>query len=245
MTPIRIFALEDDLIQQENLQMTLDELGYDLVGLEEKAEGVLPKLKKSKADLILLDIQLSGAQDGIELAHHINQTGDYPIIYLTAFQDTATYERARLTQPHAYLLKPVNAISLQASIESAYQQVMQADVAPKNWAADVYFRNCFFVKIGNRLQKILPEDVKWVAVSGNRYCEVVTEDRKAHVRASLAEMEQKLQAFPFVRVHRSYLINAQFIEAIHEANQTVVVAGDEIPIGKSYREGFMAYVQKF
>jgi DNA-binding LytR/AlgR family response regulator len=243
--PIRIFAVEDDLIQQENLQITLEELGYELVGLEERAEQVLPKLEKSDADLVLLDIQLAGKQDGIQLADRINKSGNYPIIFMTAFQDQQTYERARKTQPHAYLIKPVNNFSLQSSIESAYQQlILQEAQTPQSWATDVYFRNCFFTKIGNRLVKILPEEVLWVAVSGNHYCEVVTADRRAHVRATLTEMVGKLQAFPFVRVHRSYIVNATYIESINESDQTIRLAGEEIPIGKSFREGLMAFVRR-
>jgi DNA-binding LytR/AlgR family response regulator len=92
--------------------------------------------------------------------------------------------------------------------------------------------------------KILPEEVLWVAVSGNHYCEVVTSGRKAQVRASLSEMHKQLTAFPFVRVHRSYLVNASHIESINEQDQTLMVAGHEVPIGVSYREGLMRFVRK-
>ena len=238
---INIFAVEDDFVQQAHLQLTLDEMGYDLVGMESRAEDALPKLIKSNADIALLDIQLAGKDDGISLGQQIS---DIPIIYLTAFQDQETYLRARLTQPHAYLLKPVNPLSLQASIESAIQYAAGLQPATPSWSADLYFKQCFFLKVGNKLVKVSPDEVMWVTVSGNHYCEVVTATRKANVRASLLEMEQKLQGFPFIRVHRSYLVNAQFIESIHEPNSTVMVQGTEIPLGKSFRDQVMQRIQK-
>lgn len=244
-SPIQIFAVEDDPIHQENLKITLDELGYDLLGLEERAEGVLPKIQQFRPDIVLLDIQLAGEKDGIQLAEELNQGADFPIIYTTSFQDQATYDRARITRPHAYLIKPVNRISLQSSIESAFQQINAREAqAPGSWATDIYFRSCFFTKIGNKLVKILPEEVQWITVSGNHYCEVVTDKRKANVRASLTDIQRQLEAFPFVRVHRSYLVNAHFIESINEQDQTLLVAGNEIPVGVSYREGLMSFVRK-
>jgi hypothetical protein len=66
-SPIHIFAVEDDPIHQENLRITLDELGYSLLGLEDRAEGILSKIQRVQPDVLLLDIQLAGAQDGIQL----------------------------------------------------------------------------------------------------------------------------------------------------------------------------------
>jgi len=246
MTPIRIFAVEDDLIHQENLRITLDELGYELAGLEASVEAALPKLPQAKPDLYLLDIQLNGEQDGIQLAHHINTHWPSPIIYVTSYQDTATYERARLTQPYAYLPKPLNPISLQASIESAFQHFAQPEPEPTpSWETDVWMRDAFFVKVGKKLLKFSAAEVLWIEVSGNRYCRIVAPDKQAHVRASLTELQQKLAPHPFLRAHRSYLINAHFIEAIHEAEQWVQVGEQQVPIGKSYRESFMQQIRRF
>ncbi len=245
MNPIRIFAVEDDLMHQENLRFTLDELGYELAGMEESAEAALTRLPEAKPDLYLLDIQLSGKQDGIQLAHHIKTHWPRPLIYVTSYQDAPTFERARLTQPHAYLPKPLNPISLQASIESAFQQFAYPEPEPTpNWEVDVWMRDAFFVKVGKKLVKFSAAEVLWVEVSGNRYCRIVAPHKQAHVRASLAELHPKLAPHPFLRVHRSYLINARFIEAIHEAEQWVQVGEQQIPIGKSFRDSFMQQIRR-
>ena len=246
MTPIRIFAVEDNLIHQENLRLTLEDLGYELVGLEDSAEAARKVLPQAKADVYLLDIQLSGEQDGIQLGHYINTHWPSPIIYVTSFQDSQTFQRARQTQPFAYLSKPLNPISLQSSIESALQHFAYEEASDSpSWQVDILMHDCFFVKVGKKLIKFTAGEVRWVAVSGNRYCKIVSGDRQAHVRASLSEIQGRLDSHPFVRVHRSYLINARFIDSIHEAEQWVSVEGQQIPIGKTYRDAFFKQINRW
>jgi two-component system, LytTR family, response regulator LytT len=248
MTPtpnaVRVFAVEDDLIHQENLIVTLDELGYQLVGLETQAEEALPKVQAARPDVVLLDIRLAGQQTGIDLGNQINQQLTTPIIYVTSFTDAATFRQASRSHPYAYLPKPVAPISLQSSIELALQHAQRPEPPPQQWESDLLFRDCFFVKVGPRLVKLRPEDVQWIAVSGNRYCEVVTAERRAHVRATLAEIQQKLAPSPLIRVHRSYLINLHFLESIHEPQQTLEVAGHVIPLGKTYRGSLMQRLRR-
>ncbi|MEO0897640.1 MAG: LytTR family transcriptional regulator DNA-binding domain-containing protein [Bacteroidota bacterium] len=243
---VRVFAVEDDFFHQENLKITLDELGYDLIGLEPKAENVLPMVQKSKPDVVLLDINLAGEKNGIELGHEINRKLPTPIIYITSFTDSSTFKKASKTHPYAYLNKPVESMALQSSIELALQHTAQEEEeeSAKGWETDIFFRNCFFVKIGPKLVKIKPEDVLYIEVSGNRYCQVVTAGRKAHVRATLNDIQKRLAPSPFVRVHRSFLINPIHLEAIHEPNQTLLIGEAEIPLGKTYREGFMNFITR-
>ena len=243
---VKIFAFEDDFFHQENLKLSLNELGYSLVGLEDKAESALPKVQSAKPDIVLLDINLAGKKTGIDLGHQINAELPTPIIYVTSFADSSTFKKASYTHPYAYLTKPVETFALQSSIELALQHLNGTEQAEstKDWESDVFFRNCFFVKIGQKLVKIQPEEVQFIEVSGNRYCQVHTADRKAHIRATLNEIQEKLAPSPFIRVHRSYLINPIHLEAIHEGNQSLLIGKNEIPLGKTYKEFFYERLRK-
>ena len=241
---IKVFAVEDDFIHQENLRITLDELGYELVGLEERAEQALPQVKAKQPDIVLLDINLAGHKTGIELGYEINQNIPTPIIYVTSFDDQETFQRASLTHPYAYLIKPIETLPLQRSIELALQHTTQEEAEATQWESNLLFRDSFFVKIGNKLVKIRPEEVLWVEVSGNRYCKIVTAQREAHIRATLNEVQEKLAPSPFIRVHRSFLMNPLHLSAIHEANQTLLVGDHEIPLGKTYKEAFFDRLRK-
>jgi len=241
---VKIFAVEDDFFHQENLKITLDELGYSLVGMEDRAEQALPIVEQTQPDVVLLDIHLAGKQSGIDLGHQINQKLPTPIIYITSFADSQTFRKASYTHPYAYLTKPVESFALQSSIELALQHVQQQEEPATQWESDIFFRNCFFVKIGQKLVKIHPEEVLYIEVSGNRYCQVITAHRKAHIRTTLNEIQEKLAPSPFIRVHRSYLINPVHIQAIHEANQSLLIGEEEIPLGKTYKESFFQRLRK-
>jgi len=241
---IRVFALEDDFFHQENLKITLEDLGYDLVGMEDKAEGMLPVVKEKHPDIVLLDIQLSGEESGIDLGHKINQVLPTPIIYITSFTDAQTFKKASLTHPYAYLTKPVEKMALQSSIELALQSTAEDRSPGCEWESDILFRNCFFVKIGPKLVKIHPHEVLYIEVSGNRYCQIVTENRQAHIRATLPEIQKKLAPSPFIRVHKSFLINPEFLESIHQLNQTLQIGNHEIPLGKTYKDALMERLRR-
>jgi len=235
---VRVFALEDDFFHQENLRITLEDLGYDLVGLEDKAEGMLPVVKEKKPDIVLLDIHLSGEESGIDLGHKINQQLPTPIIYITSFSDSQTFKKASLTHPYAYLTKPVEKLALQSSIELALQSTDDEAKESQEWESDILFRNFFFVKIGPKLVKIHPEEVLYIEVDGNRYCKIVTLERQAHIRGTLPEIQRKLNPSPYIRVHKSFLINPLHLESIHQLNQTLQIGPHEIPLGKTYKESF-------
>jgi len=245
-TPVRILAVEDDPIQQASLALTLEEMGYACAGMASAADEALKQFQATDPDLVLLDIHLKGETDGIELGHQLNRLRPTPLIYLTSYADDATFARARLTQPAAYLIKPVKAPSLQSSLESALRQVAEPEEenSAGPWQSDLLLRDSLFVKIGERLQRLRCADIQWVETAGNRYCRLVTAKRAAHVRRSLIEIQAKLAPHPFLRVHRSYLINVAFLEAIYEGEQTLRVAGAEIPLGETYREAFFEHIRR-
>lgn len=244
--PVRILAVEDDPIQQASLALTLEEMGYACAGLASEADEALRQFQACDPDVVLLDIHLQGDTDGIALGHQLNRLRPTPLIYLTSYDDEATFARARLTQPAAYLIKPVKAPSLQTSLESALRQVAEpaAEAEPTAWASDLLLRDSLFVKVGERLQRLRCADIQWVETAGNRYCRLVTAERAAHVRRSLTEIQEKLAPHPFLRVHRSYLINVAYLEVIYESQQTLRVAGAEIPLGETYREAFLAHIRR-
>jgi DNA-binding LytR/AlgR family response regulator len=245
-TPVSVLAVEDDPIQQASLSLTLEEMGYACAGLASAADEALAQFQATDPDVVLLDIHLKGETDGIELGHQINRIRPTPLVYLTSFADDATFARARMTRPAAYLIKPVQAPSLQSSLENALRQVAEpeAESTAGAWESDLLLRDSLFVKIGERLQRLRCTDIQWVETAGNRYCRLVTAERAAHVRRSLTEIQEKLTPYPFLRVHRSYLINVDCLEAIYEGQQTLRVAGAEIPLGETYREAFFAHIRK-
>lgn len=115
-----ILVVEDEHIVALDIEERLRALGHR-VEVVYSGEAAVERAREGAFDVILMDIKL-GPKDGIEAAHEIRQDHDVPIIYVTAYADPQTLERARLTEPYGYILKPFQERELQAAIEMALQR---------------------------------------------------------------------------------------------------------------------------
>ena len=117
MTKSRILVVEDENIVALDLEKRLEKLGYDCVGIVATGESAVEKADELNPDLVLMDILLRGAKDGVEAGQEIRERFDIPIIFLTAYCDTATIERAKVSEPVGYILKPFEERALKTAIE--------------------------------------------------------------------------------------------------------------------------------
>jgi diguanylate cyclase (GGDEF)-like protein/PAS domain S-box-containing protein len=119
VTPARILVVEDEMIISKDIQRSLRKLGYEVVGSAVSGADALAKAEATRPDLVMMDINIKGDMDGIETAALMRQNHRVPVIYLTAFADAPTLERAKLTSPFGYLLKPFQERELATAIEMA------------------------------------------------------------------------------------------------------------------------------
>ncbi|MDX5423308.1 MAG: LytTR family transcriptional regulator DNA-binding domain-containing protein [Hymenobacteraceae bacterium] len=242
MTKPKILISEDEVIIAEDLAASLEELGYETCAID-SGEDTIDMIRETQPDLVLLDINLRGETDGVEIGSRIKQEFGIPFIYLTAYADHATIDRAKKTEPDGFLVKPYDEKSLRSTIEIALykhdnnhkgKEANGAQVSHKeqDMAADY-----IFVKVKHRIIKVHYSEILWVEAYDN-YSFIVTADQKYLVSSTLKDMEQKLPSQNFVRVHRSYIANLDKIEALEE--NSVVFAKGDIPIGKSYKKTLMS-----
>lgn len=118
----RILIVEDEALIAMDLKGRLEDLGYDVPAIGDTADMALDLACCYNPDLILMDIRLRDRSDGIEAAAAVRQRLDVPVIFLTSHSDMETLERARLTEPFGYILKPFGSVSLRAVIEIALQK---------------------------------------------------------------------------------------------------------------------------
>ncbi|MDZ8138823.1 MAG: response regulator [Nostoc sp. DedQUE04] len=117
MTSAKILVVEDEAIVAKDLQYRLNKFGYIVPAIASSGEEAINIAREISPDLVLMDIKLKGSMDGIEAAEEIYKRLDIPVIYLTAYADENTLERAKITEPFAYLLKPFKERELQTNIE--------------------------------------------------------------------------------------------------------------------------------
>jgi len=122
----RILIVEDERLIALDLQRRLTQLGYTVVGIVASGAQVITAAFQLQPDLVLMDIRLQGEMDGIEAALYIQVDRSIPIIYLTAYVDDSTRQRAQATSPWGFLRKPFHVRDLQA-ILNRYSSELQAD----------------------------------------------------------------------------------------------------------------------
>lgn len=116
---IKILVVEDERIVGEDIRQSLKSLGYTVSAITSSGREALKKTEEKQPDLILMDIVIHGEISGIETAEHIRSVFDIPVVYLTAYADEKTLERAKVTEPYGYILKPFDDRELHSTIEMA------------------------------------------------------------------------------------------------------------------------------
>jgi len=125
----KIMVVEDERIVAQDLARQLTDLGYDVTATAYSGEEAVDRLQEVHPDLVLMDIVLAGAMDGIQAAEQITALSGTPVVYLTSYADDKTFGRATLTDPSGYILKPVEKKQLQVTIELAlYRRGMELNL---------------------------------------------------------------------------------------------------------------------
>lgn len=119
MPSIEILIVEDESIVATDLQNSLLNMGYHVVNVVDSGEDAIGVLEKHSLDLVIMDIGLKGKIDGIKAAGMIRERFFIPVIYLTAYSDDKTIEKAKKTEPYGYILKPFEEKELHSIIEMA------------------------------------------------------------------------------------------------------------------------------
>jgi PAS domain S-box-containing protein len=123
----QILIVEDEGIVAKDIQGRLKKLGYDSPVIVFSGEEAVKKAAELNPDLILMDIRLTGTVDGIQAADEIRKRFNVPVVYVTAYADDHTLERAKMTEPYGYILKPVQDKELGIVVEMAlYKHRMEA-----------------------------------------------------------------------------------------------------------------------
>jgi len=233
---IKIQIVEDDPSVSLRIESIVHALGYDLLPPVDNSEDALNAIEMKNPDVILMDIDIHGKLDGIQVAENVKNK-EIPIIFITGHDEDYFYNRAKNLQPVAYLVKPFNKLSLQAALETAILNLSKAvskEEGQVDWDSQVWLKNAFFVKRNNLLHKINVEDIQYIQSEGN-YCDILAK-KKHPAKISLTKLLDKLPSDQFIRIHQRYAIQAKLIENIDLYNNQVFINGKGLPIGPKYKD---------
>lgn len=240
---MKILIVEDEIVIAADLMQMLSSNNYEVAGPAVDYQSAIDLLTYEKPDLVLLDINLLGQKDGIELAQIIHQAYQLPFIFTSALSDPAILERARATQPATYLVKPFREEQLLAAISVALTNFSSRQ-GYKVAAEDdhVVVKEAIFIKEKKSFFKIQLQQIIYLKAADN-YVEVHTTEKRYLVRSSLTDFIVKLNHPSFFKTSKSYVINLEHLNSIHPTE--VLVQEQVIPLAKNYVNALLEKVQKF
>lgn len=237
MDSVKILVVEDEMIIGAKISMQLTNLGYQVTGILPRGEDAILHVQENKPDLVLLDINLKGEINGIETATQLQRVADIPIIYLTANSDEATFNRAKVTRPYAFISKPYKQLDLQRAIEltiSRMAENVNGLIASESDEDSAFVLNDrIFVRHKEKMVKIMLADLNYLEADRN-YSHLFTKEKDYVLAVTLKAIEEKLPSKMFMRIHRSYIVNIAHIEEVMEGS--VKIAEHTIPMGAGMRE---------
>jgi DNA-binding LytR/AlgR family response regulator len=244
---LKLLIIEDDLIIAENLKENLIEMGYGEIDVTHNSEIAVNTFKKKIHDICLVDIKLNNSHlDGIETVSKINEIEKVPIIYLTSFSDESTRERAKKTNPAAYLIKPAGKTQIDVSIDLALANFYNKNHDTHNISCPIFSNKGFiFVKTQKRYEKFYFRDIRVFKADGS-YVELIASEKKVKVSSTLNKLMEQIKTKDFIRCHRSFAVNIQHIQSFdHESlyieNGKEII---EISIGDQYRAEVLGVLPK-
>ena len=119
MSKINVLVVEDESIVAKDIQQSLKKLGYNVLGICSTGEDAVKSAQDLSPNIVLMDIMLKGEMNGIEAAALIRKSNNIPVIFLTAYADESTLDKAKVSEPFGYIIKPFKEIDLHTSIEMA------------------------------------------------------------------------------------------------------------------------------
>ncbi len=134
-----ILIVEDEIIIAREIEKKLIALGYNVPDIAVSGIEAMKKIEEYRPDLILMDIRIKGKQDGIETAAEITRLFDIPIVFLTAYSDENTVERARVVESYGYILKPIQDNTFQIVIDHAFYKFQAKKIIRENelWLSEI------------------------------------------------------------------------------------------------------------
>lgn len=231
----RILIVEDDPFIADDLHRILSGAGYTIVATPDNPVDAMTAVTSGNPDLILLDINLNAALDGVDLAHKVRSTGPLPFIFISANIDAATLSRVAFAEPQGFISKPYNEADVLIGVQLALARSGTQQVAP----APETYESVQFVKANTGLERIEVEDIQYLEAN-DYYCYLHLPDRRVLVTATLGQTVQQLNLPFLVKIHRSYYVNIRQVKRI--VGNELEVNGTRLPIARSQKEEFLKKV---
>lgn len=247
MHKIKVVIAEDEFPIAEDIRMRLEKSDYDVLSIFDRAETALEFLEQNPADILLVDIRLSGNMDGIAMVEKIQGKSEIPVVYITANSDKVTYERAKMTRPSAFLVKPFTPETLLASIDLALYNFSEKNTPAtisraSGWPQPDFhtiINQHLFIRTNGKYRKINRDSIRFAQANGS-YTILYTDHDQFTISQNLTQFIQKSPLPDLMRVHRSYMINIARVDGFDDVH--AYLGKDRVPVSERYRADFLSRI---
>jgi len=233
----RVLIVEDEFTIAMDIEQRLIAMDYEVAGIAVNYDEALPLLIEGDIDVVLLDVNLEEEKSGIDLGKLILDKFNIPTVFLTAYTDRETFQKASAANPMAYLNKPFKDSDLDHGLQLAIQRFSQLQKADQTVPSEEIKKqeNFIFIKDKGQFKKVAIADILWVEAMDN-YTVVHLAGKKYVANTFLKDMIELL-GDGFARIHRSHAVALDKITAIED--NLVFIGELYITISKSYRADLM------
>lgn len=238
-----ILIIEDNLSYTLELEMMLEKIGHQIISSTNNTEAALKIIYSKKIDIILMGVRLKENPSSIPFNQQIQQL-NIPTILMTSKIDHQKHELSQTSNTIGFFIKPIHPFSLESTIDFALQS--HKTILKKKYQANPkLFHDSIFAKSGNKsYQKILIQNIQCVEAAGN-YSYIYTRDNKYISNLKFKELEYIFYPKGFVKVHRSFIINALHIQSINmEENIIKLENSNTIPLSRSHKQRLWNQIKK-
>ena len=242
----KILLVDDNPSFVRLLRIFLKEIGFTFIQTADDFKSGLQLFLDQPPDICLLDAALASSdRNGIELAEEIRLRNlQVPIIFLTSSYTEDQYDQCRHVRPSNYLNKELSRFKLQQALDMAFMNLTLEDIpqAPSaNEETPHDQSQNFFFKIGNYYKKISLDEIAFFFAK-DKFTYARVNDRNFPTNVHLKALETELQSI-FQRIHKTYLVNIDYIEHINPRTSMINIGGEKLPIGYAYRKSFFDRVK--
>ena len=222
----RIIIVEDEALIADHLALLLEEMGHEVLAVVDNSDDLFRELESKNPDVVLLDIQIQGALDGVDISHVLNQKYQLPFIFISSNSDDRTLSRVKHSSPAGFITKPFKPEQLKTVLTLLPEASKEATVNESE-------ASHFFVKDSLGHVKIAYQDVLYAKADDN-YTQLITSGKRHMLSSTLKEVESKLKSHGFYRCHRSYLVNINKVDRL--GGNFVMIEEHEIPVSESLKK---------
>jgi len=237
---IHAVVADDEALARAKLrQLLAEEHGVDVVGEAANAEETFELVRTTKPQVVFLDIHMPG-MDGLDIAAELSLGKDAPpphIIFTTAHDQYAL----RAFEVHAvdYLLKPFSRERMSSAIERARKQINTRQASGQHSGSSLgRYASRIVFKSKGRIVFLPLSDIRWISAEEN-YVRIRTATETHLLRETMARLQEKLDPEVFLRIHRSSIVNLQFVKEVRTEPDgeysVVLLNGEKVSMSRSYR----------